>query len=98
METTEKLKSNGADLKAKADNYNPQHKEGPVAAAIEDYTARLPSDTFLWAAMGSMAISATLKIMGREKDSTFVGQWAPSFLLLGLYNKIVKMQGYEKDK
>ena len=98
METTEKLKSNGADLKAKADNYNPQHKEGPVAAAIEDYTARLPSDTFLWAALGSMAISATLKIMGREKDSTFVGQWAPSFLLLGLYNKIVKMQGYEKDK
>jgi hypothetical protein len=98
METAEKLKSNGADLKAKADSYNPQHKEGPVAAAIEDYTARLPSDTFLWAALGSMAISATFKIMGREKDSTFVGQWAPSFLLLGLYNKIVKMQGYEKDK
>ncbi len=98
METTEKLKSNGADLKAKADNYNPQHKEGPVAAAIEDYTARLPSDTFLWAALGSMAISAAFKVMGREKDSTFVGQWAPSFLLLGLYNKIVKMQGYEKDK
>lgn len=98
METTERLKTNGADLKEKADNYNPQHKEGPVASVIEDYTSRLPSDVFLWAALGSMAISATLKILGRDKDSTFVGQWAPSFLLLGVYNKIVKTQGYNSDK
>ncbi|WP_228713881.1 hypothetical protein [Arundinibacter roseus] len=98
MTTGNDIKSTAEELKSKADQFNPEHKEGPVAAAIEDYTARLPSDTFLWAALGSMAISATFKILGRDRDAVFVGQWAPSFLMLGLYNKFVKMEGFEKDK
>ena len=32
-------------------------KEGPVARTIEQQTAKLPSDTFLWAAMGSIGLS-----------------------------------------
>ena len=44
-------------------------------------------------AAGSIAGSATLKMMGRDKDALFVGQWAPTFLILGLYNKIVKVIG-----
>jgi hypothetical protein len=71
----------------------PEHTEGPVARAIEQQTARLPSDTFLWLAGGSIAASLTLKIMGRDKDALFVGQWAPTFLILGLYNKLVKLAG-----
>ena len=107
MDATEQVKEKANEVKEKVKNYNPDHKEGPVAAAIEDYTARIPSDIFLWAALGSMAVSAAFKIMGKDaafkimgkdKDSTFVGQWAPSFLLLGLYNKLVKMEGFEKDK
>jgi hypothetical protein len=86
------------ELKNKADNFNPQYKEGPVAAAIEKYTAKLPSDLFLWAAVGSIAISATLKVMRKDDEALFVGQWPPTFLLLGLYNKLVKMEGFEKDK
>ncbi len=81
------------DIKAKADSYNPQHKEGPVARSIEEYTAKLPSDLFLWAAIGSMAISAVLKIMKKDEESLFVGQWPAPFLLLGVYNKIVKVEG-----
>ena len=61
--------------------------------AIEQQTAKLPSDLFLWVAVGSMACSATLKMMGRSHDALFVGQWAPTFLILGLYNKIVKVLG-----
>ena len=61
----------------------------------EQQTAKLPSDTFLWAALGSMAVSATLQIMKHQKVSLFVGQWAPSFLLLGLYNKLVKLEGHD---
>ena len=38
------------------------HTEGTVAKAIEQ-TAKLPSDTFLWAAMASIATSATLQLM-----------------------------------
>jgi len=71
----------------------PEQEEGIVARTIEQQTAKLPSDLFLWLAVGSMACSATLKMMGRSHDSLFVGQWAPAFLILGLYNKIVKLLG-----
>jgi hypothetical protein len=71
----------------------PEHEEGVVARTIEQQTAKLPSDLFLWFAVGSMACSATLKMMGRSHDALFVGQWAPAFLILGLYNKIVKVLG-----
>ena len=86
------------EMKRKADSYNPEKKEGPVAAAIEEYTARIPSDMYLWAALGSMAISATLKVMRKDEEALFVGQWAPSFLLLGVYNKLVKQLGKDKDR
>ena len=76
-------------------NTNPEHKEGPVATAIEEQTAKIPSDVFLWAALGSMAISLTLQIMGKKKESLFVGQWPAPFLLLGLYNKLVKLEGHD---
>ncbi len=73
------------------------HSEGEVAKKIEKQTAKLPSDLFLWAAVGSMTASATLKLMGRGKTSLFVGQWATAFLLLGIYNKIVKVEGSDAD-
>tara|TARA_Y100000815_G_scaffold163909_1_gene148759 strand:+ start:80982 stop:81332 length:351 start_codon:yes stop_codon:yes gene_type:complete len=73
------------------------HSEGKVAKAIESQTSKLPSDTFLWAALGSMAVSATLKIFGKDKSALFVGQWAAPFLLLGVYNKIVKVEGHDKE-
>jgi hypothetical protein len=72
------------------------HSEGTVARAIEQQTAKLPSDLFLWAAFGSIAGSLTLKLMGRSHDALFVGQWAPTFLILGLYNKIVKELGSDQ--
>ncbi len=80
-----------------ATNRNPSHSEGPVARTIESQTAKLPSDLFLWAALGSMAASATLKILGKNHTALFIGQWAPSFLLLGLYNKLVKLEGHDGD-
>jgi hypothetical protein len=71
----------------------PEHEEGVVAKTIEQQTAKLPSDTFLWLAGGSIVGSLTLKMMGRDHDALFVGQWAPTFLILGLYNKLVKLMG-----
>ena len=70
-----------------------EHREGPVAKAIETQTAKLPSDTFLWLAGASILTSLALKVSGRGKDALFVGQWAPTFLILGLYNKLVKVAG-----
>ena len=75
---------------------NEQHNEGPLAKAIENQTAKLPSDSFLWLALGSIGISAALQYIGRKQDSAFVGQWAPTFLTLGLYNKLVKVAGSDR--
>ena len=69
------------------------HTEGTVAHMIEEQTAKLPSDLFLWAAGASILGSLALKVSGRDHQSLFVGQWAPTFLILGLYNKIVKVAG-----
>jgi hypothetical protein len=67
--------------------------EGSLARAIEHQTAKLPSDIFLWAAFASIATSLVLQIMDRKHNALFVGQWAPTFLLLGVYNKLVKQLG-----
>jgi hypothetical protein len=74
---------------------HPEHAEGPLARAIEEQTAKLPSDLFLWAAFASMAASLALQVMGEKHRSLFVGQWAPTFLIFGLYNKIVKVGGHD---
>ena len=71
----------------------PEHQEGTVARTIEQQTAKLPSDLFLWAAGGSILGSLALKAMGKDHASLFVGQWAPTLLILGLYNKLVKVAG-----
>lgn len=80
-------------LKTKASKAN--HKEGMIARMIEEQTAKLPSDVFLWASLGSMAASLVLKTMKEDETALFVGQWAPSFLLLGIYNKLVKQEGHD---
>jgi len=76
---------------------NNTHNEGPVAKAIEEQTAKLPSDIFLWAALASMGASLTLKFMSKKHTALFVGQWAAPFLLLGIYNKLVKLEGHDKE-
>ncbi len=72
---------------------NEQHREGYIARGIERQTAKVPSDAFLWAAIGCMAGSATLQIMEKPHWGQFVGQWVPTLLILGLYNKLVKVMG-----
>ena len=76
---------------------NQEKSEGKVAKAIEKQTAKLPSDVFLWAALGAMAVSAGLKIAGNRHSALFVGQWAAPFLLLGVYNKLVKLEGHDQN-
>ena len=73
-----------------------QHSEGRVARAIENQTARLPSDTFLWAAVGAMTFAALFQLREEKHLSLFVGQWAAPLLLLGLYNKLVKVAGSDR--
>ena len=68
-------------------------REDRFTGAIESQTSKIPSSGYLGLAIGSMAASATLKILGKDEWALFVGQWAPSFLLMGVYNKLVKQLG-----
>ena len=72
-----------------------QYGEGSIAKAIGRQTAKLPSDMFLWASGASMAASLALKAAGSKHTALFVGQWAAPLLVLGLYNKVVKLEGSE---
>ncbi|QEC53090.1 hypothetical protein EDD80_10453 [Anseongella ginsenosidimutans] len=71
-------------------------QEGPMAKMIEEQTSKIPSDWYLWAAVTCMAASLTLKIMEKNHTALFVGQWAAPFLLFGIYNKLVKLEGHDE--
>ncbi|HZS60458.1 MAG TPA: hypothetical protein VFA43_14390 [Gemmatimonadaceae bacterium] len=71
-------------------------EEGRLARRIEQQTAKVPSDMYLWAALGSMGVALALQVTGRKHGSLFVGQWAAPFLLLGVYNKVVKVAGSDR--
>ena len=73
-----------------------QHSEGTLAKVIEQQTAKVSSDIFLWAAAASILGALALKFRGRRHDALFVGQWAAPFLLLGVYNKLVKVAGSDR--
>jgi hypothetical protein len=75
----------------------PEYREGIVARTIEQQTAKLPSDLFLWLAGGAILGSLILRLVGKEKDALFVGHWPAPLLLLGVYNKLVKLHGSDGD-
>lgn len=68
-------------------------QEDRFTGMIESQTSKIPSTGYLAAAISSMAASAVLKIMRKDEWALFVGQWAPAFLILGVYNKMVKQHG-----
>lgn len=74
-----------------------QHEEGSIARAIESQTAKLPSDLFLWVAGGAVAGSVMLRAFGKKEAANFVGLWVPTLLVLGVYNKIVKVLGHDRS-
>lgn len=75
------------------ENHSSGEIEGDITGVIETQTAKVPSGFYLTAAVSSMAVSAILKMTGKDEWSNFVAHWAPAFLILGVYNKLVKQNG-----
>ena len=71
-------------------------QEGKLAKAIEDVTSKIPSDVYLWAGLGALGVAAVLQVMGKKHASLYIGQWASPFLLMGIYNKLVKQEGHDQ--
>jgi hypothetical protein len=74
----------------------PERTEGGVAKTIEKHTSKVPSDWFLTAAIASVGVSLAMQLSGNKDKSLFIGQWVPTILILGLYNKIVKVAGSDR--
>jgi hypothetical protein len=71
----------------------PKHAEGSLTRVIEQQAAKIPSSVFLVAALGSMSASAVFQFAGKQRWSHFFGMWAPTLLIAGVYNKLVKTFG-----
>ena len=69
--------------------------EDQFTKTVEKYTAAVPSSAYLAVAIGAMGLSLLFQATGRGKWGNFVAQWAPTWLILGLYNKLVKLEGHD---
>lgn len=67
--------------------------EGQMTRMIESQTSRIPSGTYLSVAIAAIVGSAAMMLMGKRNAANFVGQWVPTILIMGLYNKLVKLEG-----
>ena len=72
-------------------------REGLTTAYIESYTSKVPSVIFLSAAIGSITASLIFKAVKKDHAALFVGQWVAPFLILGLYNKMIKQHGSDAE-
>ncbi len=70
-----------------------QYKTEIPNEVVEEQTKKIPNLVFLGLAGVAIAVSAGLNF-GTEKKTlaNFVGMWAPTLLLLGVYNKLVKVE------
>ena len=70
-----------------------KERKGPIAAAMA-IPENAPSPFYLGMTVGSIVLSLILYGLRKKEDAIFVGHWAPTFLALGLFSKLVS--GMEK--
>jgi hypothetical protein len=70
--------------------------EDVVTKTIERYTAAIPSSVYLAVAIGAIGLSLAAQVSGKGKWGNFIAQWVPTWLILGLYNKLVKLEGHDR--
>jgi hypothetical protein len=70
-----------------------EHEESPFTRLLEQQTAKVPSDMFLFLALGSMGLSLFFELANNRRLSRFIGMWPPALLIMGMYNKLVKIAG-----
>ncbi|MEO6912171.1 MAG: hypothetical protein ABI158_14745 [Edaphobacter sp.] len=72
-------------------------QEDQITAAMEKCTAQVPSSCYLGLALASMGVSLGFSLAKKPHAALFVGQWAAPFLLIGIYNKLVKLHGSDSS-
>ena len=74
----------------------PRPAEDQFTKTIESYTAAIPSSGYLAVAIGAMGLSLLCEVAGRGKWGNFIAQWVPTWLIIGVYNKLVKLEGHDR--
>jgi hypothetical protein len=75
---------------------HPSKTEDEFTKTVEEYTATIPSSAYLGVAVGAMALSLLLQTTGQGKWGNFIAQWVPTWLIIGIYNKLVKLEGHDR--
>ena len=66
-------------------------READMTKAVTKPMAKIPASYFLAAAGGVFVLSLGMALTSRRKDwANLVGNWVPSLILLGIYNKNAK--------
>ena len=77
------------------DSQQPSETEDRFTKSLEEYTSAIPSSAYLGVAIGAMALSVICQVTGRGKWGNFIAQWVPTWLIIGVYNKLVKLEGHD---
>ncbi len=75
----------------------PRPTEDQFTKTFESYTVAVPSSAYLAVGIGAMGLSLACQVAGRGKWGNFIAQWVPTWLIIGLYNKLVKLAGQDKS-
>jgi hypothetical protein len=71
-------------------------REDEFTKQIEKYTGAIPSSGYLGVAVAAMGASLLCQVTGQGKWGNFIAQWVPTLLIIGLYNKVVKLEGHDQ--
>jgi hypothetical protein len=72
-------------------------REDEFTKQVEQYTGAIPSSAYLGVAVAAMGVSLLCQVTGQGKWGNFIAQWVPTWLIIGLYNKVVKLEGHDQS-
>jgi hypothetical protein len=98
LSSVKKVAQNVTDKTKNILKSNPDHEEGKLTRAVEDQTSKIPSLAYLGLAAGAFAISIGLVAFKKRGTwSKVTGMLGPAFMIMGLYNKLVKVEGSDQN-
>ena len=74
----------------------PRTAENNFAKTVREYTTAVSFSAYLGVAVGALALSLALQLAGRGKWGNFVAQWVPAWLIIGVYTKLVNLEGHDR--
>ncbi len=73
--------------KSKMLHWMPTRGGGLATRMLDSQATRVPTDFLLYFAGASMLGSLALQLSGKKEHAMFIGQWVPTLLILGIYNR-----------